>query len=416
MHRILKAISTPTAKTSAIFYIGNFTNSIFRYLFHLVLLRFLAPAEYGEFLSYLSLIYLLSIPMTTIATVITKYVSEFKGKEDKVSINLFFHHILHTFTPIAFLLSLLLVLFSGPLAILFKAQAPVFVILGISVFISLFQTTLNSYLIAFQKFIFQTVLGLFGVVITILISIALIKVGFGATGAVIGQILGGIIPSIIIFLKLKSVLVPKAVVKNAPHISFTSFMGYSFLFALGTMSLISTDILVVRIIFDPHSSGIYSSLSILGRIILFGLLPLVGLVLPIASHRHAATGSAKSIFIKLGAVITLFGLIGAGIFSTFPELIVRMLSGPAYLEVAEYLPLFAFTMVFFAPSQFITSFLMATGKPKATLLLIAASVIQPLAFVLTGLAISHIVMVNFFLHACLLTSLIITYFHLSHRD
>ena len=124
MHRILKAISTPTAKTSAIFYIGNFTNSIFRYLFHLVLLRFLAPAEYGEFLSYLSLIYLLSIPMTTIATVITKYVSEFKGKEDKVSINLFFHHILHTFTPIAFLLSLLLVLFSGPLAILFKAQAP----------------------------------------------------------------------------------------------------------------------------------------------------------------------------------------------------------------------------------------------------------------------------------------------------
>ena len=93
MKRIFRAISTPTARSTAFFYFGSFGLNVFRYFFHLILLRFLAPAEYGEFLSYLSLTYLLGIPTGTIATVITKYVAEFKGKGDKTSINLFFHYL-----------------------------------------------------------------------------------------------------------------------------------------------------------------------------------------------------------------------------------------------------------------------------------------------------------------------------------
>lgn len=411
--RLLKAISTPTAKSSAIFYFGNFINSIFRYLFHLVLLRFLVPAEYGEFLSYLSLIYLLNIPMGTIATVITKYVSEFKGKDDDTSINLFFHFIIRKFTPVSLVIGALLVLLSGPLANLFKASSTAFIILGISVLISLYQSVLNSYVIAFQKFVFQTLVGLLGVLITIIFSVVLIKAGFGATGAVVGQILGGIIPSLIIFLNLKPSIYPALATKKPVTFSLGSFMGYSFLFALGTMSLISTDVLMVRILFDTHTSGIYSSLSILGRMILFGLLPLVSLVLPIASHRHAATGSAKSILIKLGSVIVVFGVIGAGIFTLFPSLIIRVLSGAAYLEAATYLPVFAFTMVLFVLSQFLLSYLMAIGKPKANLLLLITTLLQPILIIISGSSLSGVVMANFGLHLVLF-SLLITLLYFDH--
>lgn len=404
--RLLRALSTPTAKSSAIFYFGNFINSIFRYLFHLVLLRLLAPSQYGEFLSYLSLIYLLNIPMNTIATVITKYVSEFKGKGDDTSINLFFYFIIRKFTPVSLVIGALLILLSGPLAYLFKASSTAFIILGISIFISLYQSVLNSYAIAFQKFIFQTIVGLFGVLITIILSILLIKAGFGATGAVVGQILGGIIPSIIIFLNLKPAIYPSVTTKKPFTFALGSFMGYSFLFALGTMSLISTDVLMVRIFFNTHTSGIYSSLSILGRMILFGLLPLVSLVLPIASHRHAATGSAKSILVKLGAVIVIFGLFGAGIFSLFPSLIIRILSGAAYLEASAYLPVFAFTMVIFVISQFVLSYLMAIGKPKANLLLLIATLVQPMLIFIFRSSLSGVVMANFGLHLALLLCLV----------
>ncbi len=412
MKRIFRAISTPTARSTAIFYFGSFALSVFRYFFHLILLRFLAPAEYGEFLSYLSLTYLLGIPTGTIATVITKYVAEFKGKDDRTSINLFFHYLLRTVTPIAVFLGLALILLSGPLSFIFKAHSLAFIVLGISVFISLYQTIIGSYLVAYQRFVFQTFLGLVSIFLTIVFSILLIKFGFGATGAVIGQLLGSVVTSIIIFFNIRPSVYPKIVIKNSPHFSLGGFMGYSFIYALGTMSLISTDVLMVRALFNPHLSGIYSSLSILGRMILFGLTPIISLVLPMASHRHAAFGSAKTIFVKLGAVIVLFGFIGASIFGLFPTLIIRILSGAAYLEAAPFLSIFAFTMVFLALGQFLVAYLMATGRPRANLFLLAATVVQPLLFYVFRDSFSLVIWSNFAIQLCLVSSLL--FFLFSH--
>lgn len=410
MKRIISALSTPTARTTAVYYASSFILNILRYFFHLILLRFLAPAEYGEFLSYLSLIYLLSIPTGTLATVITKYVAELKGKNDKIAINLFFHYLMRVMSPVTIVLGLLLILLSGPLSLVFKAHSLAFIVLGISVFISLFQTIINSYLAAFQRFIFATVTGFIGTLLTIVFSILLIKVGFGATGAVLGQLLAGIVSTLIIFFSLRSSIYPKAKVKMEPHFSLGGFTGYSFLFALGTMSLISTDILAVRVFFDAHLSGIYSSLSILGRMILFGLTPLTALVLPIASHRHAATGSAKTVLVKLGAVLLFFGFIGAGIFSLFPSLIIRVLTGQAYLEAVPYLSVFAFTMVFFAFSQFLLSYLMAIGRPRANLLLLGATLLQPILIYIFRGSFTLVVWSNFYLQLFLAVALVISLF------
>ncbi|KKT48602.1 MAG: Capsular polysaccharide biosynthesis protein [Candidatus Collierbacteria bacterium GW2011_GWB1_44_197] len=249
-------------------------------------------------------------------------------------------------------------------------------------------------------------LGLISIVLTIIFSIVLIRLGFGATGAVIGQLLGSVLTSAIIFLNIRRSVYPKMVIKNPPHFSLGGFMGYSFIYALGTMSLISSDILMVRVLFDTHLSGIYSSLSILGRMILFGLTPLISLVLPIASHRYASSGTAKTILIKLGSVIVLFGTIGAGIFSFFPSLIIRILSGTAYLEAAPFLSIFAFTMVFLALSQFILAYLMAIGRPRANLLLLAVTIAQPVLFYIFRSSFSLVIWSNFTIHLLLLSSLL----------
>lgn len=405
MQRLFKSLLTPTAHSSAIYYFGNFILSFSRYLFHLILLRLLIPAEYGEFLSYLSLTYLLGIPTATIGTIVTKFVSDYKGNGDSASINQFFYYLLRFLSPIVFIVGSLLILFSGSLALVFKAHSMAFVILGISVFISLFQTIITSYIIAFQKFVFQTIVGFGGVVATILLSIVFIKLGMGATGAVLGQILAGVITSIILFLSIRKSILP--VVNNRKNTKFDlgRFTGYSFIFALGTASLISTDVLLVRAFFDSHTSGLYSALSVLGRMILYGLTPLCALVLPIAAHRHAQNTTTHPVFLKLGSVILLFGTIGAGIFSLFPSQIIGLLSGSAYLEAAPLLPYFAFTMVFFAFSQFILSYLMATNRPQANILLLITTILQPITFYSFRFSFSNTVHANFFLHLILFLSL-----------
>jgi O-antigen/teichoic acid export membrane protein len=405
MNRIFHTISTPTARSSAFYYFGNFFLSFSRYLFHLILLRLLVPSEYGEFLSYLSLIYILSIPTGTIANVVTKFVSDFKGKGDSTSINQFFYYLLKLITPVVSLLGFSLIIFSGPLATIFKAHSLAFIILGISVFLSLFQTIVNSYIIAFQKFVYQTIIGCSGVIITILLSVLFIKLGFGATGAVLGQLLGALIVSIILFLSIRKSVIPKITLVKKPVFNLSGFTGYSFIFALGTASLISTDVLMVRAFFDAHTSGLYSSLSILGRMILFGLTPFSALILPIAAHRHAQNISTNSIFIKLGSVLLFFGTFGAGIFSLFPSQIIRILSGPAYLEAAPLLSYFAFSMAFLALSQFIISYLMATGRPQANIFLLAATLIQPVIIIIFRFSISSTIHINFILQLLLFLSL-----------
>lgn len=397
MKRLLNVISTPLARTSAFYYFGSFLLVFSRYLFHLVLMRLLAPSEYGEFLSYLSLTYLLAIPMGTIANVVTKFVSDFKGNNDTLSINQFFYYLLRVVSPITITLGFILILFANPLAIVFKAHSIAFIILGISVFINLFQSIINSYVAAFQKFIFQTLVGLSGVAITIILATVFIKLGLGATGAVLGQLIVTALTAIVFFISLRKSIFPKLTQKNPIHFNLKGFTGYSFIYALGTASLISTDVLVVRALFDSHTSGMYSSLSILGRMILFGLTPLISLVLPVAAHRHSQSTKTASVFLKLGIVIFVFGIIGAGIFSLFPTIIISLLSGPAYLEVAPLLPYFAFSMAFLAFSQFIITYLFATNRPKASIYILLATIIQPLLFINLRSSLSNIVIANFLL-------------------
>lgn len=405
MKRLISVISTPTARSSAFYYFGNFFLSFSRYLFHLILLRLLVPAEYGEFLSYLSLIYILGIPTGTIANVVTKFISDFKGKGDETSINQFFYYLLKLISPIVLVLGALLILLSGPLASLFKAQPIAFVILGISVFLSLFQTIVNSYIIAFQRFVYQTIIGSLGVIITILLSVLFIKLGFGATGAVLGQLLGALATSLVLFLAIRKSVIPRVSQTNKTKFNLSGFTGYSFIFALGTASLISADVLIVRALFDSHTSGLYSSLSILGRMILFGLTPLSALVLPITAHRHAQNSDTGNVFNKLGIAILFLGSVGAGIFSLFPSEIITRLSGSAYAEASPLLSYFAFSMAFLSYSQFIISYLMATGRPQANLFLLIATITQPVLIYFFRNSFAEVVQANFILQLALFLSL-----------
>ena len=413
MLKKISELNTAQFRVSFFYYVGNFVLNFFRYLFHLVLLRFLAPAEYGEFLSYLSLMYLLSVPSGTISTLVTKFIASYKGSGDSKSINVFFEYLVKKTAPVGVVVGLILISFSNPLATLFKAHPLAFVVLGVSAFVTLFQTITASFLAGFQRFVAQTILGFVNTLLTITFSIAFIKFGLGATGAVLGQIISGILITIVTLYLIKDSIFPFVKTTKKPNLSLKKFTIYSFIFSLGTMSLISTDILIFRILFDTHASGMYSSLSILGRMILFGLTPVISLVLPMVSLRHSQNNHSESIFIKLGLSLLGLGLFGSMVFSFFSKSIVSILSGNQYLSISHLLPVFAFSMVFFALSQFILSYLMATGREKSNIILLAITLIQPVVLYLYGRSLDSFVWLNMLIHVVLLFA--VAYYFISSR-
>lgn len=377
---------TPTAKSTAFYYLGNFAVSSGRYFFHILLLRLLLPSEYGEFLAYLSLLYILGIPTATVGSVVMKFVSDFRGRNDHRSINELFYYLIEKLTPPSLAIGIILIIFSSQLSVSLKAHPTAFIILGCSLFISIISTVIKSYLIAFGHLTAQIVIGFIEIVSTLGLAAIFITLGFSATGAVLAQIVAGIIGAIISFLVIKNEVLP-SILKTKRKFYLRSFTVFSLIYALGSISLISTDVILARYFLSEHLSGIYSSLAVIGRTIYFGLGPLIGLVLPIASHRHSLSGTSKSVFIKLGGAILVLGVITTSIFVLFPNLIISFVSGANYTEAANYLPIFAVSMFMFSINLFLVNFLMAIGKQKVNLFLLCATVIQPtlLSFIHTSI-------------------------------
>lgn len=405
MQRFIKALSTPTARLSAFYYFGNFAISFGRYLFHLLLLRLLLPADYGEFLAYLSLLYLLGIPNTTVSTVVVKFVAGFRGKKDNLSINELFYYLLEKLTPVSLGLGLLLIFLAKFLSVIFKAHPTAFVILGLYLFIGLVSTLVKSYLLAFHRFVAQILLGFMEIITTIVLAFVFIRLGLSATGAILALILSGVVSLVICLVLIRNAIFP-AHLHSRKAFKLSSFTGYSLVNAIGSLSLISTDILLVRYFMSEHSSGIYSSLSVIGRMIYFGLGPLIALVLPVVSHRYAASGATRGVFLKLGAIVLLFGLTATIIFSLFPAFIIGTLSGKNYLEAATFLPIVAVSMLLFSFNLFIVSYFMAVGRPQINLFLLLATVAQPVSIFFYHSSLAQVVWVNLSVEATLFVLLL----------
>lgn len=401
------AVITEALKSSLIFYSGNFSLSIFRYLFHIILLRLLSPSEYGEFLAFLSLIYLLSVPTNTIATITTKSVSNFLGKKDFKSINSFFYFIIHkTFYPLL-VLSSFVVVFSSPLATLFNANNIAFVILGVSSLTSSLQTIVSGYLLGMHLLFKHSLFGLITVVSTLIISFILIYLGLGSLGAVIGQVTGGLVATLIALIWLKSFVFPKQIAKTKFNLNLKSLTNFSLLNSVSTVSFISIDILLARIILDAHQSGIYSSLSVIGRTIIFGLAPLSTLVLTYSAKKHAAGTRLLPMFKKLSLVIVLLGLAGASIFNLFPHQIARILGGANFQETGKYLGLFSVSMVLFSWNQFLLSFFNGIGREKNNIVFVSFALLQPIIILLFAKDIQTMCLISLGLQSGLFVSLIL---------
>jgi len=405
----LKILTTKNAKNTFIYYIGSFVVSIANYLFHLLLIRLLLPSYYGEFLSYLSFLYLITIPAGTINLVVSKHISSFRGKKDNKSINHFFYWIVRkTFIP-SLILATVIILSANKLSFLLKAQPTAFYVLSFSLLTSFGESIFSSYLLAFQKFTTNIKISLSAISLKIFLAFILIKLGAGATSGVIAIFLASIVSISLCFYNIKKYIYPP--LKSSKKIEFNikKYVSYSLILSAGLLSIISIDMLLVRYFFSPHLSGIYASLSTLGKMIYFGITPISVLTMTIVSNRHSANKNTKSVIVKLSLTAFFLGLIGVAVFSIFPHQVVLFLSGSQYLQGVKYLPLVSLSMFLFGLSNIILTSLFAIEKPKGSIILFVICLLQPVLITLFHQTLMQVVTVNLLVQVLLFFSLVSYY-------
>ena len=163
--------------------------------------------------------------------------------------------------------------------------------------------------------------------------------GFGLSGAIIGIILSYVIPLIASFFWLG-----KSYSKKSEDIEIKSIYKYSFPVLLTMLSLTafySLDVILVKHYFNDLSSGFYAAASLLGRIVFFASLSISMVMFPKVAEMDAMKKPNVHI---LNKALLIVALISAAItigYFVLHKLIVMLLFGYEYLEIASYIAHFA---------------------------------------------------------------------------
>jgi O-antigen/teichoic acid export membrane protein len=138
----------------------------------------------------------------------------------------------------------------------------------------------------------------------------------------------------------------------------------------------NSDVLIVKRFFVPVEAGQYAALALIGRIVFFATWSVVTTLFPIVAQRQAK-GEPHRILLWLAmglVVVVAGGVIGATLL--FPNLIVQVLFGDAYLGIAPLLWLYGVATALYALANVVINYRLSLGDGFGSVLAVIAGIAQ----------------------------------------
>jgi len=364
-------------KNSAIVFGGTMFANFLAYLYHLIVGRMLGPARYGELAALISIYYILNAPSTILQNIMVKFFSQLKAKNELGEAKQLFISISKGIVVFGIIAFILLVPFTKFFASYLNIRQPVYLIWLYLMFATyLFSIIAISMLQGFQKFIAIAALQNIGGALRLIVGVigATISVGWTLFLGIIANVFGYLLT----LIPLRSILSnkPKKISMSAKSAIVYSVPTFIAIFCM--TALYSQDVVLVKHFFPPELAGIYSSLSVLGKIIFFASSS-VGLVsFPLLAERKELGKEFTSIvFLSLvGVGIMSFGLTLG--YYLFPSLVVNLLFGKAFLSASVYLGSFGLFISFYTLANLFVTMYLALGETLVWIFAVLAAAAQTL--------------------------------------
>lgn len=162
-----------------------------------------------------------------------------------------------------------------------------------------------------------------------------------------------------------------------------TFIALTACYELTQIIINNSDILLVKHYFDTFNAGLYSSLALIGRVVYFVAWMFVMLLLPTVVQKQKDGEATAPILIKYVSYIGLLAIAIIFCCAVFPEFIVQLMFGEAYVSMAPLLWQYALATSLFAISNIFAYYFLSLDKY--------------IPVILSGvLGISQIVMIMFF--------------------
>ncbi len=325
--------------------VSNGANTVFQIMMaHLLVGK--DAVEYGVMASMLGTIVLMSIPLGAVGRSVSHFAA-LACRDGNRDLILPMTRALTRDLALAVSVSIVLVmLFVDELAEGFHlTNSQPIVIMVFTIAIQVLQPVYTGVLGGIQAFRSTALLGAFQSTLRLLGGGLLVISGFGAVGALLGNLLGAAL-SLAIGMLLVLRMVPASPIRLRRPAGFYRYV-LSFALAMAGFALLtSSDVVLVKRFFSPDVAGEYALAAMIARIVFFLPMPIAAAMFPKVVSDSGRTESGRRTFRKaLVATIGCF-LIPAVMLEMLPGLFLHLLTGASgdqlirliRLLVVVYLP------------------------------------------------------------------------------
>ncbi len=358
---IFPLINNNLAKNNAIILLGSLAGGFGNYLYNFAMIRALTPHEYAEVAALLSLFSIISIPASVIQLSISKFSAEIAAANEFEKLSYFIKQTAKYFLKLGIVSFAAFLLFT-PFIESFLNLSSIYplIILSFAIILLFINTVGTGALQGTQKFVAYSVSGIVSVLSKLLLAIFLVSLGLKTIGAIAAIVLGSLISILYIYYSLKLLKTEKSF-----FIDKSKIIKYSKVVLLATFCitiLSNIDIILVKHFWEAPQAAQYSVLSLTGKIIFFITSAAALVMFPIVIDRHSRNEKHFHILEYSSFLVMAIGLGITGVYFLIPDIIIRLLFGAAYLEIAPYLGYFGLIMTFFSLINLLTTYCLSLNK------------------------------------------------------
>lgn len=349
-------------KQSSVIFLAVAVFNIVSLLYQLYMVRALSPIDYGILNSLFSILMIISIPSSTLQTVVTKYISHFYAVDDHDRINLLLRSFVKKTIVFGLIIFLVLMLGSKYVSSFLQISSPLLIMmLGLVTFFSVILPLAQGGLQGLQRFGSLGVSMILNGCLKLVLGILFVSSGFGVMGAMGALAISTFAALLLAFALLVSVL-KRPLSLDSKRLMFESEASdnsidfteiYKYFYATATvflcyMLITNIDIILVKHFFDPSDAGYYSISQMVGKMILFLPIAITMVMFPKVSRLYAQEKSSKSLLTKSLLYSGLMCGSAAIVCIFFPGMVIKLLSGEEHIVCIPLVRIFSVTMVFFA--------------------------------------------------------------------
>ena len=381
------------------------------YLYNLIVGRMLGPSGFADASLLVTMLLVLSFLAMTFQLTAAKFSAEMDGEESQLLVSLMSRYGL----VVGAVISLCMVLFSNQLQLFFQSQSAwMYIIFALCVPLYFLMSVGRGHVQGIRNFRLLSISYQVEMLIRLCGTIALLRL-LDVDPAI--SISLGILASVALgYLPIRNKRVKP--ISSAGRITKTLlvFATYTLVYELSQVLINNTDILLVKHYFAAEEAGLYAALAMIGRVVFFIAWMFAMILLPHVVAAEKAGKDSRSLLWKYVGYTAILGAIITGVSYILPELIVHILFGTAYVEIASLLWLYALATSLFAVANMFAYYFLSRSVYGPIYLTFIVGLLQILGLVAFHDTLLQVVLLQLVLMGILLIAQVGHYVHFSRIE